>query len=241
MFSTSGIFSTFKEVLKDERIPASIHLLVMGRPGQGKSALVNSIIEAAVAREGAGTENCTVVAQTYKYTDVIPGVNVALTDTPGSYNYENIQQMKNTCNEASLVLYCMKMSDRHSPDDKATIQKLHQMFGREFWERVVFVLTFADHVISEFIPQLSGCELAVRNLLRKFHDQADRVHCIPAGNYRPVSSQHCNHLCLPDRKNWLYELLRICYDEIKVKHRFSTFSLSNSKFLLLNLSNMYVQ
>ena len=143
---------TIKEFLEKENISTNINLLVIGKTGLGKSALINSLIELGreIASEGSDTDCCTKTSQSYTYPNIIPGVNVTIIDTPGlqdtqSNEHKYIQEMKNECHEISLVLYCMKMTDqRLTKDDKVAMQKLHQAFGQKFWERVVFVLTFAN-------------------------------------------------------------------------------------------------
>ena len=142
---------TIKELLQKENISTDINLLVVGRTGQGKSALVNSLIKLGkIVPEGSDTNCCTTTSQSYTYPNIIPGVNVTIIDSPGLQDIQNkehkhIQEMKSECHEISLVLYCMKMTDhRFTNDDTVAMQKLHQIFGRKFWERVVFVLTFAN-------------------------------------------------------------------------------------------------
>ena len=143
---------TFKELVQEENISTDVNILVIGRTGQGKSALVNSLIELGIeiVSEGSYTDSCTQTSKSYTYPHAIPGVNVTIIDSPGLQDIQKkeqkyIQGMKNECHEISLVLYCMKMTDhRFTNDDKVAMQKLHQAFGQNFWERVVFVLTFAN-------------------------------------------------------------------------------------------------
>ena len=143
---------TFKELLQKENISTDVNILVIGRTGQGKSALINSLIELGeeIVPEGSLTDCCTTTSQSYTYPNIIPGVNVTIIDSPGLQDNQNkehkyIQGIKNECNEISLVLYCMKMTDhRFTNDDEVAIKKFHQVFGQKFWERVVFVLTFAN-------------------------------------------------------------------------------------------------
>ena len=143
---------TFKKLLQKKYISTDVNILVIGRTGQGKSALINSLIELGkkIAPEGSKSAGCTTTSQSYTYPNIIPGVNVTIIDSPGLQDtqkkeHKYIQEMKNECNEISLVLYCMKMTEhRFTNDDAVAIKKLHQVFGQKFWERVVFVLTFAN-------------------------------------------------------------------------------------------------
>uniref|UniRef100_A0A1X7T440 Caspase family p20 domain-containing protein n=1 Tax=Amphimedon queenslandica TaxID=400682 RepID=A0A1X7T440_AMPQE len=149
---------TIKELLQEEKISKDINILVIGRTGQGKSALVNSLIELGeeIVAEGALTGCCTTTSQSYTYPNIIPGVSVTIIDTPGLQDNQDkehkyIQEMKNECSEISLVLYCMKMTNhKFTNDDKVAIKKFHHVFGQKFWERVVFVLTLAN---SEFLKK----------------------------------------------------------------------------------------
>uniref|UniRef100_A0A1X7TSD5 Caspase family p20 domain-containing protein n=1 Tax=Amphimedon queenslandica TaxID=400682 RepID=A0A1X7TSD5_AMPQE len=148
----TNAMKTFKELIQEENISTDVNILVIGRTGQGKSALVNSLIELGeeIVPESSGTDCCTQTSQSYTYPNIIPGVNVTIIDSPGLQDiqkkeHKHIQEMKKECNEISLVLYCMKMTDyRFTNDDKVAMQKFHQAFGQKFWERVVFVLTFAN-------------------------------------------------------------------------------------------------
>ena len=152
LITDKNAMKTIKMFLEKENISTDINLLVIGRTGQGKSALVNSLIELGkeIVKEGSKSEGCTTTSQSYTYPNILHNVNVTIIDSPGLQDTQNkehkyIQEMKNECHEISLVLYCMKMTDyRFTNDDKAAMKKLHQVFGQKFWERVVFVLTFAN-------------------------------------------------------------------------------------------------
>ena len=145
---------TIKDLLQSENISTDLNILVIGKTGQGKSALVNSLIELAegkqIVTEGSRSTGCTTTSQSYIYQNILHNVSVTIIDSPGLQDIQNkehkyIQEMKNECREISLVLYCMKMTDhRFTNDDEVAMKKLHQVFGQKFWERVVFVLTFAN-------------------------------------------------------------------------------------------------
>ena len=152
LITDTNAMKTFKEILKKGNISIDITLLVIGRTGQGKSALINSLIELGreIVSEGSYTDSCTETSKSYTYPNAIPGVNVTIIDTPGVQDIQNkehkyIQEIKNQCREISLVLYCMKMTEhRFTNDDKVAMQEFYQAFGQKFWERVMFVLTFAN-------------------------------------------------------------------------------------------------
>ena len=254
--------STFKRILKGSK-PADIRLLTVGKTGQGKSTLINSIIELGkvIATEGAGAIDCTTTSESYYYFDIVSGVNVTLIDTPGLQDIrgkeeEYIRLMRKECPEVSLVLFCKKINDRLTIDDKVAIQKLHQAFGHGFWERVVIVLTFANNENcnvhdrrdkddpaleppfdddnkwnklskERFVHRVELYAEDMRNVLNLEHTPM----VIPAGTNK--KSRECRDpMRLPDRENWLHDLLQVCYDQINTKHKLSILRLNNCKFIV---------
>lgn len=251
---------TLKEIFSGINESVDIRLFVVGRTGQGKSTLINSIIELekVIAAEGAKANTCTTKPQSYFFPSVVPGVNITLIDTPGlqdihgkEQNY--IHQMKKECPEVSLVLYCMSMVEqRLTNDDIIALQTLHQAFGPKFLERVIVVLCKAnlednsirddrdeDDVLKppfedkeacnklykkRFIHRVELYAEAVKNTL--FSEHAPEV--IPVGSYK-ISAMWPDPMCLPDRENWLHDLLQLCYQQIKSKHKLSKLRLNNCK------------
>lgn len=145
--------TTFQRALRDTMLEGEfmgeLVILVVGRTGEGKSTLINSIIELnkQIAKEEAGRNPCTKSLESYIYTDLIPDITITLVDTPGLQDTHrkeqtHIQLIKEQCSQVNLILYCMKMTDqRMVNDDQIAMQKFHQAFGPKFWDRVVFVLT----------------------------------------------------------------------------------------------------
>ena len=250
---------TFKALLQKEYFSTDINFLVVGRTGHGKSALINSLldIKKEVAPEGEDTDSCTTLSQSYTYPNIVPGINITIIDTPGLQDTQDkelyhIQGMKNECHEASLVLYCIKMTNhRLTNDDKVAMQKLYQVFGRKFWDRVVFVLTFANYEKLEkwdkrdqddkndelsndkgevwdklkrerFVHRVQLRKKKLNEFVKK-HLHVQNVimfEALPAG--------YCDHNFLSEI-NWKKDLLATCYNEVKVKHKFSKLKLNKSK------------
>ena len=253
---------TIKALLQDEYCSTDINFLVVGRTGHGKSALINSLldIKKEVAPEGEDTDSCTTLSQSYTYPNIVPGINVTVIDTPGLQDTQDkelyhIQGMKNECHEASLVLYCIKMTNhRLTNDDKVAMQKLYQVFGKKFWDRVVFVLTFAnyeklekwdkrdlddkDHEPSNdkgkvwdklkrerFVHRVQLRKKKLNEFVKK-HLHVQNVimfEALPAGYCDPKFDNFLSEI------NWKKDLLATCYNEVKVKHKFSKLKLNKSK------------
>ena len=142
---------TFKSILAEElkNEETEIRIIVTGKTGNGKSSLLNSILELEEFKEGYEGLRCTTTVTTHHY-DVTPGLSIKLFDSPGLQDItgeENsiIRELKEKCGEVNLALICKSMIDyRLTPDDKLALKKLHSAFGDEFWKHVVFIFTFAN-------------------------------------------------------------------------------------------------
>uniref|UniRef100_A0A1X7TGQ1 Caspase family p20 domain-containing protein n=1 Tax=Amphimedon queenslandica TaxID=400682 RepID=A0A1X7TGQ1_AMPQE len=266
--------NTLKQVLTDAKVGYSkdIQIVVLGKTGAGKSALINSIIdlEKEIAEESAHVEQCTDTVRLYRCSNIIPGVNVTVVDTPGLQDIHQqeqwyIQEMKSKCQEVTLILYCMKMTDRRlTNDDKVAMLKFHQAFGPKFWERVVFVLTFAnqencskkdkrDEPEPEPEPPFEDEEAWALIMRKRFTNRINHrskamnsflkdTFCIDdvpfsvAGTYKS-SFHNCKPMVLPDRENWLVDLLSLCCHEIKEEHKFTKLSLNDKIHFAIIIDN----
>jgi hypothetical protein len=131
---------------------------VIGKTGQGKSALINALALAgnhvhSVAVEGANSENrCT--SEITEYSMVVQGIPITVFDSPGLQDrtcMSDIRKMHERCQRGlSLVVYCTKMTNhRLAKDDKVAMRKLTQAFGETLWEYSVIALTFANNELCD--------------------------------------------------------------------------------------------
>lgn len=138
--------------LQNWLIGKTINILITGKTGVGKSALVNSLMGAKIAPEGHELKPQTM--EVTSYTAQINSVSVVIWDSPGlqdgSDNEQRyIEDMRAKCSSYDLVLYCTRMNETRYPtnDDLNAVKTLTSHFGQQFWENAVYVLTFANEVL----------------------------------------------------------------------------------------------
>ena len=135
----------------------SIRILVTGKTGTGKSALINGLMGQKVAVEGDTLNPET--SEVQRIQRMVQGVSMSIFDSPGLQDgtkreYEYMQDMQWKCRSVDLVLYAIRMTDQrvHAEDTRA-MKKLTKAFGVEFWKRAIFVLTFANEVQDPIDPE----------------------------------------------------------------------------------------
>ena len=136
----------FESLLLASTDQNELRILVTGKTGQGKSALINGILGDNIAKEGASAEACTTQVEVYE--KLINNVAIKVFDSPGLQDRttnedEYIEAMRNNCQELSLTLYCTKMiNTRLTDDDKNAMRKLTEAFTENFWNCAIFVLIY---------------------------------------------------------------------------------------------------
>ena len=156
--SYSVAMSTFKSVLAEELKydQTEVRIILTGKTGQGKSSLLNSILELnpkdiqLLVKEGDLADRCTDTVTRYSCPNATESVSIQLFDSPGLQDCtgkedDYILELDQKCGEVNLALICKKLIDhRLTPDDRLALKKLKSAFGNEFWRHVVFVFTFAN-------------------------------------------------------------------------------------------------
>ena len=134
----------------------SIPILVTGKTGTGKSALINGLIGKNVTEEGDTLDPTTSKVEQIK--QMVHGISMSIFDSPGLQDGtkkedEYLRDMEQKCEKVDLVLYTIMMTDQrvHAADTKA-MKKLTDSFGPKFWEKAMFVMTFANEVRSPEYP-----------------------------------------------------------------------------------------
>ena len=212
--------------LKDTR---AVSILVTGKTGTGKSTLINGLVGEEVAIVGDTLDAQTTEVKGFPVK--IQDLTVRIYDTPGLQDgFKNevdyMKDMEKTCKNVDLILYTIKMIEtRLDESDLNAMHKFTCAFGAEFWDRVLFVLTFANmiqdptamqssssdqHLHEEFFEKkLNMWKKKLPEALKEMHSKpclngdvvkispvtADRAPVLPAGH--PLNPH------LPAHKYWI--------------------------------------
>ena len=140
--------------------PKGCSVLVCGKTGVGKSALINALVGEDVAyvsdpgllsfEEGALSAGTTEVDTVFA---CIEGREVRLKltiwDSPGLEDGGNdklyLKNMHSNCKNVSVILFCIDAAlSRWTSMEERTVRQLTETFGIDFWRKCLFVLTRAN-------------------------------------------------------------------------------------------------
>lgn len=220
----------------------TIHILITGKTGTGKSALINGIIGTNASKEGGLLNPMTSKVEEYKRTT--RGVKMLVYDSPGLQDGTKNEKaylldMEKKCRGVDLVLYTIRMSDqRINVGDIEAMKKLNTAFGEKFWTRTIFVLTFANEVRDPEDPEDESSNQAffekrLQTWKKKLPDKvmkelnvakkiAQDIPIVPAGYYKKTH--------LPGRRYWFSQFWRAMFDRMKeYSHDRLTFLLQFNK------------
>ena len=202
-----------------------LSILVIGKTGVGKSALINSLANKNVSLESdleVGTHEVEEIPITLEN-----NVQATVFDSPGLYDCEGrdkkyLEDMLQRCKDVDLVLYCTKMSDKRiTKEDIDTIRTFTRVFGAEFWENTVIVFTFANEVVPMtngddpgdrkryFLEKEKRLTEKMREVLQKDAGLsatiANQILVVPAGYHTKDTEK------LPNEEYWISKLWLACF------------------------------
>ena len=207
--------------------------MITGKTGSGKSSLINGLIGKKVGEEGEGLDRMTTIVEPKELS--CEGTLVKIWDTPGLQDGTDeedryLQEMKENCSNCNLYIYCLDMSQiRFEASQIRAIQMLTETFGKTFWEKVVFVLTYANQVKAYcpidsdvekfFTEKMKAWRAKLAHWLKECgvkEEVADKIEVIPAGYSKPLKD-YPNPWELPGIPNWFHNFWYKCAETMDEK------------------------
>ena len=205
----------------------TIRILITGKTGTGKSALINGIIGTNASKEGGLLNPTTSKVEEYKRS--ARGVKMLVYDSPGLQDGTKNEKaylldMEKKCKGVDLVLYTIRMSDqRINVGDIEAMKKLNTAFGEKFWARTMFILTFANEIRDPEDPEDESSNQAffekrLRTWKQKLPDTAMKnlsiskkvaksIPIVPAGYHKTIH--------LPGRRFWFSQFWKAMFDRMR--------------------------
>ena len=212
----------------------SVNILVLGRTGVGKSALINSLAGCnateEIATECESWKPETADVQSHDVES--KGINMTLWDTPGYLEdgfekgdaEQTLCKVEAKCNptKADLVLFCVNFSNKRiAKEDVTTVTAYTEKFGVEMWDHAVIAFANANEVQPPpdspeassvfFKRKLDNWTEGFRKILQtKAKVPEEKLGTIPM---IPTGYRECS---LPDREDWITMLWASSYNQVKL-------------------------
>lgn len=180
----------------------TLHFMLVGRTGVGKSSTVNSLLGADVApvgRHEPTTMDVTVYAHEHG------GVKYKIIDTPGlcddlpemGKDSDYLNKIKSYSSSVDLIWFVSELdAARVTSDEKRGMKMLTKALGENCWGNSIIVLTRSDRS-EAFEDDLENRSILLRKEIGKYY---------PKSNEIPVVAVSNKYKTLPNGKKWLGEL-----------------------------------
>ena len=136
----------------------SLTFLLLGKPGIGKSTLINGLIGEYVAEVSTPGFVTTkgVTRKVTLHSALIHGIQVRIWDTPGLLDpeidsKEILRQVKEQFQDVDLVLFCINMTETRmyeNGDEATMIKMITEILGQDIWNKALITLVRANGYIS---------------------------------------------------------------------------------------------
>ena len=203
-------------------------VLVIGKSGSGKSALINAI---------SGEELAVESHQRYTGTGVVVhkltmnGKHLMIIESPGLFDGSEREEghvddmksvLKKYVTKIHLVLYCHPMTSSVTEDDREAMKLFTSALSKEIWNKAMLALTFVNKLTlssgsSDPIAFADAIHYAledksfqIKDTLKSLvpgisEDVVTSIPVVPCGFYKGSEGDSDGYI-LPDSTDWLYEL-----------------------------------
>ena len=220
----------FQEGIKRSR---TLDIMVTGKIGSGKTTLIYGLFDRNVTKEESEVIDrgiAHVEAKEFSFN----GTVAKIWDTPGLQDDTSMEdlylyEMKKYCSNCNLYIYCINMSQRRlDASERRAMRNLTNTFGKDWWKKVLFVLTFANYEVG-YCPAMCDLREYFERRMKACHDEltrmlvdlgveqeiAEKVVVVPTGYSKPLAKySYPSCWVLPGISNWLQNFWYKCAEVI---------------------------
>ena len=198
--------------------PEKISILLSGRCGSGKSALINALLGESVVSERPGVHDKSRSNEITSYNTKMSfhPVQVWVSTQLQHQDYADEEKykkdLKAKCGKVDLIIYCLKMTEtRFTPGnpDAVAMEKLFKALGPDSLKKTVFAMTFANNaaaIMETEVFRRNATEQwpkIITDALKKVKKNP-AIRVVPVGFYKEPS--------LPTCQNWLEPMWCQCLE-----------------------------
>ena len=222
-----------------------LEFLVLGKPGIGKSTLVNGLVGEEIAKVSAqgaiSTRGVNTVVEPYK--TIKEDVTIKVWDTPGLLDPEiksedTLNDVKKICGGVDLILFCLNMNTTRLYDDGEETKMANMItdiLGKEIWKKTLIVLVQANMFIYGLELEYNGDKLRTAfndNIKSWKHLLAKKI---PTKDFKVVPVGYFKYpLLFPgDKKTWLSRFWKKAYKRLPEQKQSLLFYINRSRISVL--------
>ena len=207
----------------EEGVADSLKIMIVGKPGIGKSSLVNGLLGKYVAEVKSGIFTAGITRVVEPHMIEHNGITATVYDTPGLLdstldNKEIMSIIKRESSKVDLLLLCINNSDNRfikEDENNTIIERLKKSLDKPVWSKTLVVLTFSNQLIDSLNLEYHSNRA---NVKRKFYEHIETWNDIMKKTLPPefcgvIPTGHIKQgkLLKGDKYHWLSNFWEKCF------------------------------